>query len=585
MFWNKCFRCNEGLLYVFAEKFLESSYLYFQKLEHSYSVSCNTTACEKEVMLGTLDTETGSYIWKKVRKKHALETAIMDIMRKPNSGFCLIKCQTASTDYIDYGDGESEQYLYMNYAGYASPQILNIPLYVASEMKSNVELTKKYINFNVIFLDSVSRHHFFRSLPKTVQLFERMLGNQSQSNHKTPLVLDFELMQGIRSRTYESLQALFSGLVNPFEKPFSTLAMPPTPLKTEVILKPLKELGYGTLWLEDLCYLWEWGISKDLLVHDKELTQEQTWKNLQKALRKAGIDSLGNTYTHCDILRNNEVNDHFHGPDRVCYNSKHQHEYSLEYLRMYQENMHSQGQPYFSFYETNVGHEDTGVRIQDFDEDFVKYLKFIKSQHNTLTVIFSDHGNAYGKFMEKSKEARIELFHPFLFMILPKEIQNVLHASNLKSLIVNQKRLISLLDLHYTLTDFISLLHKRRHSGKKHLQTFPVSDFNKQFNVTSEGLLSVVSEYRTCSQMPRINPNLCICEGHEMSMAYSPYYFILGLYAIGELNNHIQDQRRHGSKEKAGGFGNCHRLVLHRVENIRESRSQVCINVGEFKCT
>ena len=563
-FWFILFMVNASYLYVL-----------FQKHGQSYTVICHTSTCEKELLLGTIDTETGSLRWNKFTHKHDLETAIKETMRKPNSGFCYIKCRSNGSDYTDYDDVITSQYLY--YMNYISPQILNLPPYIAPQETSTAKHTAKYINFNVIFLDSVSRHHFFRSLPKTVEFFERNQGDLNDSSKKQQLVLDFELVQGIRSRTYESLQALFAGLVNPFEKPFSTLSMPPTPLKTEVILRPLKDLGYSTLWLEDLCYQWEWGISKDLLVHDKELTQEETWKKLQKALKKAGIDSLGNTYAQCEILKENGVNDHFHGPDKVCYHSKHQHQYSLEYLKMYQESMHSKRQPYFTFYETNIGHEDTGLRIQDFDADFVQYLKFIKSQDNTMTIIFSDHGNAYGKFMEKSREARIELFHPLLFMMIPKDIQSILSHSSLQSLIVNQDRLVSLLDLHYTITDIISILKTNRHSPKKHLQDFAVSDFNKQFNVTSKGLLSVISKSRTCNQMPRINPNLCICEGHEITIAYSSYYFLLALYAVGELNNHIQRQRRQGLEDKdVGGFGNCQRLALQGVDNIRES-SQVCM--------
>ena len=511
-----------------------------------------------------------------------LERAITILMKSQNATFCLIQCKESHSnssdhhhDYSpDYSDLDLYQYnhdLDLNLA-----QILNLPPSVSSGNVKKTIISRNMINFNLIFIDSVSRHHFFRSLPKTVKHFEEILLQHSHSNfsNKLPIVLDFELVQAIRSRTYESLQALFAGLVNPFEKPFSTLAMPPSPLKTEKLLKPLKDLGYKTLWLEDLCYLWEWGISKDLLVHDKELTRGETWKKLQKALDKAGIDSLGNTYAQCKILDYNGVNDHFHGPDKVCYNGKHQHYYSLDYLRLYQDTMHSRGQPYLTFYQTNIGHEDTGVRIQDFDVDFVEYLEYLKSQDNTLTIIFSDHGNAYGKFMEKSQEARIELFHPFLFMILPKGVRNHLDHPSHKNLISNQNRLISLLDLHYTLTYLISGLTNERHR----LTNNEISDFNKQFNVSSRGLFSRISESRTCSQIPRINPNLCICEGFETSVSNSPYHFILGLFAVGELNNHIQEQRRHGlrkDRDDIGGFGSCQRLFVKKIENVRESRNKV----------
>ena len=50
------------------------------------------------------------------------------------------------------------------------------------------------------------------------------------------------MFQSLKSRTYENLQALFSGKVNT-QQTFSTLAMPPEKLKLESTFKPLQEKG------------------------------------------------------------------------------------------------------------------------------------------------------------------------------------------------------------------------------------------------------------------------------------------------------------------------------------------------------
>lgn len=47
------------------------------------------------------------------------------------------------------------------------------------------------------------------------------------------------------------------------------------------------------MFMEDLCWSWEWGISKDLLVHNKSLTDIEYWRRLLEAFKAAGIDSYG----------------------------------------------------------------------------------------------------------------------------------------------------------------------------------------------------------------------------------------------------------------------------------------------------
>ena len=55
-------------------------------------------------------------------------------------------------------------------------------------------------------------------------------------------VLSYPLYQSLKSRTYENLQALFSGQADT-DRTFSTQSMPYAELKLEVLYKPLEQQG------------------------------------------------------------------------------------------------------------------------------------------------------------------------------------------------------------------------------------------------------------------------------------------------------------------------------------------------------
>ena len=374
-------------------------------------------------------------------------------------GFCFVRCthsnklrQLAEVDREEMarlGLGETQSDYLEHIAGNADPHVYQL-LLLPPQFHSSRKKKKKHpqssqlFNINIMLIDSVSHSHFYRSMPKTVRALKSInLKGNSQ-------VFSYDLVQGIKDRTYESLQVLFSGQVIKGE-PFGTFDMPPVKLHVEKLFLPLKKLGYRTLWLEDLCWTWEWGIIKNLLVHNTSLSQQERWDRLQDALSRAGIDALDVTYAMCKVLRENNRNDHFHGPDAVCYNGQHQHQYLVNYLMMYQRKMKLFKQPYLTYLMTNVGHEDTGRRVQTFDETLSKYLRFVAAEDNSITVIFSDHGNGYGQFVKKSMEGRIETYHPFLLFIIPEKVAKVLGPKKMAALKKNEKRLITLLDLHYTL--------------------------------------------------------------------------------------------------------------------------------------
>ena len=69
--------------------------------------------------------------------------------------------------------------------------------------------SKGGFNINVIMLDSISRPHFYRILPRAVESLHKIV---EDPNIKAT-VLDFELVQSIGQQTFENLRPFFSGVL------------------------------------------------------------------------------------------------------------------------------------------------------------------------------------------------------------------------------------------------------------------------------------------------------------------------------------------------------------------------------------
>ena len=85
-------------------------------------------------------------------------------------------------------------------------QVLTFPpvLKKVAEGKS-----RSLININVIMLDSISRPHFHRILPRAVESLRKI----EQDPNIKATALDFELVQSIGQQTFENLRPFFSGVL------------------------------------------------------------------------------------------------------------------------------------------------------------------------------------------------------------------------------------------------------------------------------------------------------------------------------------------------------------------------------------
>ena len=153
----------------------------------------------------------------------------------------------------------------------------------------NTPAKSEEININLMFMDSISRAHFYRSLKKTISTF-KSLNRRSGSNVE---VLDFELFQSIHGHTTENMLGLWTGKI--FPKTMTDDQKEKESSRFPEMLKWLKMKGYRNLYQEDMCWEGMWGLNADLGAF-------QDWNQFHEELKKtSSIDDYGMFYSLVSI--------------------------------------------------------------------------------------------------------------------------------------------------------------------------------------------------------------------------------------------------------------------------------------------
>ncbi|XP_066925027.1 uncharacterized protein [Clytia hemisphaerica] len=360
--------------------------------------------------------------------------------------------------------------------------------------------SKETVNINLLWVDSVSRSHFYRSLPKTINTFENINRDKSTKTE----ILDFELFQAVAGHTNHILHGLFTGNLFPKDATKNEKQV----VEFGAFFKRFSDEGYRTLYHDDLCYEQVWGLRLNL-------GTPTTWKDFKRLLNANYIDSTGLTFSSCHLLRHNGIDTPFNGPqDRsLCFNGRfmdayhltfnhHQHKYSVE-----------QQNKLITFNVICVGHDDKGTRIQSIDQDLLHYVQKMSEVKNTLTLVFADHGNTYTSYA-MGVQGRFEQFHPSFFMIVPEGVQKSLGANIMNNLRENQVKLVSIMDLHKAL---VALPRQPQ----------------------SIGLFGEIPNERTCNDLPLVFPNFCVCQNWSTPLKNDQTTVHFLHFAVGKLNEEI----------------------------------------------
>lgn len=171
-------------------------------------------------------------------------------------------------------------FLFLNcYSGSNGKLISQMLTFLPALPAEKDKTSSNKVNVNVVLLDSISRAHFFRSLPNTVKYLR---DKQDDSNYNAH-IFDFELFQAVHGHTHESEHALFSGIL--FPDNFTSEKKEKSPVKLEVLFGLFKNAGYQTMFLDDLCWKGVWGIVTKLKAHG--------WKDMMEKTKRSNIDTRG----------------------------------------------------------------------------------------------------------------------------------------------------------------------------------------------------------------------------------------------------------------------------------------------------
>ena len=490
----------------------------FKKIRDVYRVECNVTPCNGgSIRIGYFKHETGFIGFPEssnnLKTNGELERILLKLYHRKvqTVNFCILAC-------------------------FSNPNFIKQALVFPPRIKtsSTVRLNGQ-VNINILLLDSVSRQHFYRKLPATVDALKVI----KQSTETT--VLDFEYFQSIAPRTFPNIRALFSGKVDIDSDDENH------EYNLENLTGHFRELGYQNIIQEDSCWFDVWG---SLITNNRHIENvSQNWGSIRQKIEQLPIDSLGVSHFSCEAFQQYGKTNQFNNPPKVCYNGhllpSYYLNYTFKFFRDTESKAHSQ--PTFMYTHLNTAHEATGKRVAQMDYLLADFVDKISRLENTLTIIMSDHGPKTTKYAQQHLAGRLEIGHAFMFMLLPKKVKNSIGGHRIQALEENQKTLVGPLDLHFTL----KTLHLAQSAG---------------------GLLHLFAKTRFCEHLPMYSFMNCLCDGGTHVVIEPDPFHWMAEFIVGYLNEMIASfLLRAGTKN---GYQNCERLIGSRFNKIRRKTSR-----------
>ncbi|XP_028395200.1 uncharacterized protein LOC114519289 [Dendronephthya gigantea] len=443
-------------------------------------------------------------------------------------------------------------------------QVLPLPRTIKLSSKKSKKSKKKSkkINVNIILIDSISRPHFYRSMPRTIEALRHVVYNESIP----ATVLDFELLQSVSQHTMDNCRPLYSGVTAGVYKEFSSKWRKSIkPLGISVLFGEYQKNGYQTMFQEEGCWYDLWGLMLTDVERHPTLTDREgfakRWKQLQERWKHYHIDDFGLTHFTCEVVKKYGQTNDMDRPKHVCFNgdyiSTYYLKYHLDYLRSIRE--HKDSLPLLHYLHLVTGHTSYGTRIRNDDVGLATYVTQLARDPNTLTIILSDHGHTRTKYSQ-TVEGRFELSNPLMFVLFSENVAGILGKNKVRSLVENQQRLFTTLDIHRMLMALNN----------------PVKMQSDDYRVN--GILSVLPSNRTCENLPLTPLTRCKCEGWDHKVGdNSQRHIWLAEFALGQLNNVMQEQFMKGHKNS--GYGSCIRLRGLETKNNIEKQTEKRLSV------
>ena len=300
---------------------------------------------------------------------------------------------------------------------------------LAKERKIKQKNETKNVLF--IYMDNLSRNHFYRQYPKTCKFLEKFLSykgfspdNKNNSNEKYH---GFEFLKYYKfeGATLSNALPMFSG-VN-FDPKFNMVS----------IVREFKNNGYITANIQDICH-------KELM--DINPLEKYIYVEFDHEYAAPNCDP--NIYTFGYSFSGGE-----NGIFRKCQYGKESFEYPLEYAKKFWKT-YKDCKKFMRIVNT-YAHEYSGEKSKYSDEplrDFLKYLYESSQLNDTTVFIAGDHGFALMgvyKILE-ANDWRAENDLPVFFIIEPDN-NNFDYEKQYQEISKNQQTLITAFDIFYTL--------------------------------------------------------------------------------------------------------------------------------------
>ena len=171
-------------------------------------------------------------------------------------------------------------FLFLSCSGlYTRVHVSQLITFLPSLPRLDNKAQKDKVNVNVFLIDSLSRAHFYRSLPNTVEFLKKANVDSKFPAH----IFEYELFQAIHGHTHESEHGLFTGTL--YRESIPPKKRSDMPVGLNVLYGVFKQAGYQTMFLDDLCWKAVYGIVSKV--------RAWNWHTLLSKMKTTNIDTRG----------------------------------------------------------------------------------------------------------------------------------------------------------------------------------------------------------------------------------------------------------------------------------------------------
>lgn len=319
--------------------------------------------------------------------------------------------------------------------------------------KKRLALSNKNDSNNILFiyLDNLSRVHFYRQFKKTSNFLKQFLSFKgfSSRDESEQIYHGFEFLKyhNFNRATLHNAIPMFSGVYYKRNN------------KMVSIVKKMKELGYITGSVQDICHKELMSIGKFKKYSFIEFDHEYAAPNCDPNVYKYGFGLFSG--------ENGMLRKCLYGKDSI----EHAFEYGKKFWLSYKNNKR------FLRVVNTYAHEYSGEKAKYSDDALFTFLKELYNSNqlkNTTVFIAGDHGFALMGVHKliNPNDWKIEQSLPIFILIVPDK-KNESYEKQYSQILQNQQTLITPFDIYYTIRDIIlgneykkDLLKEQKNEGE-----------------------------------------------------------------------------------------------------------------------